>query len=195
MGRKTKVFSIVIGLAALYLLFSWFYPYSALSLNPFVHFKADPIVAAQYKNDLKEFKGQYEPVLVRSSNLEPEPTVARTQYILQMFDQSWLTDNRSTAITKHTLGNMLLDVKEAREIILLLAFEETYTPNTKIYLKMLLDQTYKLEEEIKDIQLLSNLHSRSTLERQLRNLHVSYISNFQHLTSFYEEYLRSKKEA
>ncbi|GGB63758.1 hypothetical protein [Fictibacillus barbaricus] len=195
--RKTKVLPIFIGFIVLYLIINWFFPFSPISFNKEVNYNADNVIIGEYKADIKKLKNHYEPLLIKETNNKSieDLTTYDIQYILKIHEQSWLTNKGSTAITKNTLGNMLLYVKEAREIILLLAFEETYTPNTKIYLKMLLDQTYKLEEEIKDLQLLSNLHSRSTLERQLRNLHVSYISNFQHLTSFYEEYLRSKKEA
>lgn len=168
---------------------NWFFPFSLISLKKSVVYNADNVIIDDYRSKLKQFKKGYE-----LQPIQNDPTLNRIPFILSLFEQPWLLSKGNTDISKSALDRMLVEVKEAREVILLLAFEEDYNTSTKTYLKMLLDQTLTLEEEIRTVQQ-SNLYTRKTLDLQLRNLHVSHISNFQMLAAFLEEYIRSKKEA
>ncbi|MFG6494951.1 hypothetical protein P8610_06295 [Fictibacillus sp. UD] len=172
MRRIAVVCSVII--LVLLLVSNWFYPFSSISLNKTLVYNADNIIVDDYQKELKQFKKDYES---ETSTTKNDPTFNRMPFILSVYEQPWLLSKGDTAISKDSLDRMLAEVRESREIILLLAFEENYNISTKSYLKMLLDQTLSLEEEIQTVQQ-SNMNTRKTLDRQFRNLHVHYISNF-----------------
>lgn len=187
--RKKRAQRIIIVVAALFIMINWFFPFSLISLKKSVVYNADNVIIDEYRSKLKHFHKGYE-----LQSTQNDPTLNRIPFILSMFEQPWLLSKGDTNLSKDALDRMLVEVREAREVILLLSFEQDYNTSTKTYLKMLLDQTLSLEEEIRTVQQ-SNLHTRKTLDRQLSNLHVSHISNFLMLSAFFEEYTRSKKEA
>jgi hypothetical protein len=192
MRRNPKKFIItILACLIIFIFLSWRYPYAPISIKNSVGYNADNIVVDQYQKKLERFKEVYDLTLPSAEN---DPTINRIQFILPMFEQPWLLKKGDTDISKDELDRMLFEVKEARKVILLLPFEENYSMSTKSYLKMLVDQTLSLEEEIHELQHSTN-HSRKTLDRQLRNLHVSFISNFQLLVTFYEVYMEEKKKA
>ncbi|MGP4079017.1 hypothetical protein ACTWQL_03815 [Pseudalkalibacillus sp. R45] len=165
---------------------SWFFPFSQLSIYKSFSYNPDPVVVEQYKDDLNRFKNTYN----KNSRNQKDLTNERIQYIIEMYeDDSFLSDEGSK-ITKHSLASLLLELKETRKILIELAFEESYEKNTEDYLRLLLENTIVLEENIKDI-INSNGNSRFTLERQYSNLNMGLNRNLKFLESFYNEYAKN----
>ncbi|MFE6169653.1 hypothetical protein ACFVP8_17540 [Viridibacillus arvi] len=181
MQKKTRI-NVWVCVAILFLIsVNWFYPYSFLSVQKTLSFDADNIVVEAYTEELNDFAKNYE--------FSPEfnLTTERTQYILQMYEQEWLISKKPVKLKMNDLEAIIMEVKETREILLELAFRETYSHETKDYLKASLKSCLDLEERIQYLQNSQN-NSRSTLTRQFRNIQGEFISNFDLYTSFYESY-------
>ncbi|MFE7151684.1 hypothetical protein, partial [Heyndrickxia sporothermodurans] len=161
---------------------NWYFPYSPFSFSKSVFYNADNIVVKEYKKELNDFKAIY--------NSEKKNTLTddRTQYILPMFEQQWLVSGKPVKMkVSDQLHTMLNEVKETKDILIELAFREKYSLETKEYLKIALLTCLSLENEIVELKN-SKFHSRSTLNRQIHNLHMSFIRCFDMYATFYKEY-------
>lgn len=181
----------------MFLLINWVFPYSPLTINKSISYDGDQVLIDEYKSELKAFKLEYESRLnqQRKEELIKDLTTNDVEYLLQMYELPWLVDKDSITITQKTLTDMEFEVNESIDILINLAFQEKYSESTKDYMQNLLTQTLNLGKEIDKLKYHSSLHSRSTIDRQIRNLHVHFISNFRMLSTFYKEHLRSIKEA
>ena len=141
------------------------------------------MVVKQYQKDLKDFKNSYNKVLNKAP--KDNLTIQRTQYIIQMYDQPWLTSTKPIQMKYQELDTILFEVKEARRILTELAIQETYSKDAKGFLKLTLENCSLIEENLEEI-LDSKSHSRSNLNSQLHILHMSFMSNFDIFKSFYE---------
>ncbi|ANC76218.1 hypothetical protein ABE65_005100 [Fictibacillus phosphorivorans] len=195
--KKKRIRWILFGFALLFVMIIWVFPFSPFSLKKSIRYGGDQILVDDYKSELKAFKLEYESRLNQQKNEEliQNRTTSNVEYLLKMYELPWLVDNDSITFTQTSLTDMELEVKEAKDILINLAFQEEYSKSTKSYLQSLLRETLSLEKEIEELKHHSSLHSRSTIDRQLRNLHVHFISNFRMLSIFYKEYLSSIKEA
>ncbi|MBH0155160.1 hypothetical protein IHV10_02210 [Fictibacillus sp. 5RED26] len=195
--KKKRIRWTLFGFALLLLLINWVFPFSPLSLKKSIRYGGDQILVDDYRSELKTFKMEYETRLKqqRKDEFIKDLTTNDVEYLLQMYELPWLVNKDSITITKKTLTDMEFEVKEAKETLINLAFQEEYSESTKEYLHSLLTQTLSLEKEIDELKHHSSLHPRSMIDLQLRNLHVHFISNFRMLSTFYQEHLRSKKEA
>lgn len=195
--KKKSAFKIFLGFILLFLLINWVFPYSPLNIYKSISYEGDQVLIDDYRSDLKAFKLEYEPRLKqqRKEEVIKDLTTNDVEYLLQMYELPWLVDKDSISITRESLTDMEFEVNEAKDILINLTFQEEYSESTKVYLHSLLTQTLSLEKEIDELKHHSSLHSRSTIDLQLRNLHVHFISNFRMLSTFYKEHLRSKQEA
>lgn len=162
---------------------NWFYPYSFISINKSISYNADTVVVKQYQKDLKDFKNSYNKVLNKAP--KDNLTIQRTQFIIQMYDQLWLTSTKPIQMKYQELDTILAEVKEARRILTELAIQESYSKDAKGFLKLTLENCSLIEENLEEIKD-SKSHSRSTLNNQLQNLHMRFQSNFGIFKSFYE---------
>ncbi len=186
---------IIIGVVGLFIIsfviMTWFYPYSFVSVYKSYAFKPDPIVVDQYVNDLEEFKSSYQEdldELTTESNYDL--TIDRTQYLLPLFEQDWLVSKVPVKMSIDDLGEILFEVKNARKILLELIANEDYTQEQRHYLVNSIESLLSLEEEIVDIKT-GIAESRKTLRIQFNNLHGSFLGNFMMFEIFYE---RSRKD-
>ncbi|MGA4721017.1 hypothetical protein [Fictibacillus nanhaiensis] len=195
--KKKSALKIFLGFILLFLLINWVFPYSPLTINKSISYDGDQVLIDEYKSELKAFKLEYESRLnqQRKEELIKDLTTNDVEYLLQMYELPWLVDKDSITITQKTLTDMEFEVNESIDILINLAFQEKYSESTKDYMQNLLTQTLNLGKEIDKLKYHSSLHSRSTIDRQIRNLHVHFISNFRMLSTFYKEHLRSIKEA
>ncbi|QQZ09076.1 hypothetical protein [Heyndrickxia vini] len=177
------VSSLIVFFIVLFLIcINWYFPYSPISFTKSISYDADNIVVKAYKKELNDFKNIY------NSKKKNTLTDDRTQYVLPMFEQQWLVSGKPVKIKESDqLNTMLNEVKETKDILIELAFREKYSQETKEYLKMALVTCLSLENEIVELKN-SKFHSRSTLNRQIRNLHMSFIRSFDMFTTFYKEY-------
>ncbi|GGF14330.1 hypothetical protein GCM10010954_11250 [Halobacillus andaensis] len=171
---------------ALYVTTSWVYPYSPISIHPSFTYEPDQVVVKEYAEDVTAFKDKFEEPLTTSAS--EDLTAYRMQYVLKMYEQSWLLNTEGRNMTSEELDEILQYVKDARKVIIELAFQEDYSRNDRSNLRVLLEHNLTLEEEIQEIQQ-SVFHSQQTLDRQMGNLHMSFIQNFNFFTTFYERYI------
>ena len=180
----SRILLVFIYVGVLFLLgLNWFYHFSFISINKSISYNADNMVVKQYQKDLKDFKNSYNKVLNKAP--KDNLTIQRTQYIIQMYDQPWLTSTKPTQMKYQELDTILFEVKEARRILTELAIQETYSKDAKGFLKLTLENCSLIEENLEEI-LDSKSHSRSNLNSQLHILHMSFMSNFDIFKSFYE---------
>lgn len=180
----SRILLVFICVGVLFLIgVNWFYPYSFISINKSISYNADNVVVKQYQKDLKDFKNSYYKELskVPKDNL----TIQQTQFIIQMYDQPWLTSTKPIQMKYQELDTILFEVKEARRILTELAIQETYSKDAKGFLKLTLENCSLIEENLEEI-IDSKSHSRSNLNSQLHILHMSFMSNFDIFKSFYE---------
>ncbi|MET3729466.1 hypothetical protein ABID52_003047 [Fictibacillus halophilus] len=194
--KKKGALKIFLGFLLLFLLINWVFPYSPLNIYKSISYGGDQVLIDDYRSELKAFKFEYESRLnAQREELIKDRTTSDIEYLLQMYELPWLIDQDSKTISQKLLTDMEFEVNEAKDILISLAFQEEYSESTKVYLHSLLTQTLSLEKEIEELKHHSSLHSRRTIDRQIRNLHVHFISNFEMLSTFYKEYLKSKQEA
>ncbi|WP_261131720.1 hypothetical protein [Bacillus sp. Marseille-Q3570] len=166
---------------------TWFFPFSQLSIYKSFTYNPDPVVVEQYKDDLNRFKSKYN----KNSRNQNDLTNERIQYIIEMYEEdSFLSDERSK-ITKHRLDSLLFEIVETRELLIELAFKESYERNADDFLRLLLEDTLALEEQIQNL-IYSNSNSRFTLERQYSNLYMGFNRNLDLLASFYDDYAQNR---
>lgn len=189
---KNLVFILLSVLIVILIFINWQYPFSPFSIQKSFTYKTDDIVIEQYNTELKSFKELYSLQISAQESNGFDLTTNRIQYLLQMYDQHWLTNTDSTNVTHEQLDNHLFELREARKLIIELAFSEEYSKNVKEYLKMLLEDNLFLEEALLDMKH-SSFDSRKTLHRRYRNIHRGYIKNFDIFNSFYRVYLMETK--
>ncbi|TKD72343.1 hypothetical protein [Pseudalkalibacillus hwajinpoensis] len=184
----TTLFGIGIGIGIIVLLYvgiSWFYPYSELSFNKSLTYHADPYLVEDYVQQLNDLTNNYESV----SN--DDMTYDRLQYILQMYDQEWMMSEEPVEINQDDINQIAFEVKEARNLLLSLAFEETYLPNAKMELKHAIENFLAIEESVYELRD-SDSYSRDTLQIQYHNLHVMFENSMRMLITFYDRYEEEK---
>ncbi|GGC79369.1 hypothetical protein GCM10007216_07320 [Thalassobacillus devorans] len=188
MGKMVKNKAVVTLITVVCVLgaVSWLYPYSPVSAKKTITYQPDEVVVEQYENDLSAFKDRYQ--RVSEGEEEYSRTTDQVQYLLQMFEQRWLVSKEPTKVTKGKLDKIHFEVKQAREVLIGLVFEEEYTDNASSFLRLLLERTLHLEEQVNELKHASD-HSRATLDREFRNLHTSFINNFGMLDTFFDRYL------
>ncbi|MCF6138812.1 hypothetical protein [Pseudalkalibacillus berkeleyi] len=186
--RKKILIPTIILITTFIILINWFYPYSALSMTKSIPFTPNSIVVEHYKEELTTFKKKYEEQVQSDDDVNVNRTTDRIQYLLQMFEQDWLLKKESTKMTKSKLETIHFEVKEAKQILIELAFKESYDQDSKTLLRTLLESTLYIEENILYI-INSDNHSRAESKNLLGNLHMSFVANFDHLTTFYDRYL------
>lgn len=175
MGTKRKriIWSITGLIIVFIVVMTWFFPYSPFSVYKSYPYEPDEILfnGKTYETILNEFKDSYEKEL--KADLENEYsnlTIDRTQYILPIFEQDWLMNNGSVAINKMKLGTMLMEVKQARELLLSLIIQVDYTSEERGYLVDLINHFYVIEENINELKKEDYI-SRRGINRQLDNLY------------------------
>lgn len=108
---------------------SRFYPYSFFSAQKTISYNSDDTVIQKYLNDLITF-GK-----VNKENAQDDLLKTRTTYVLQMYEQNWLTSEKAIKIHYRDLDTILTEVKNTRYLLLELAFLEGYSQEGKEYLK------------------------------------------------------------
>ncbi|MBN8209056.1 hypothetical protein JI666_09900 [Bacillus sp. NTK071] len=186
---RSKLNVIALSIVGMIILFffgiSWFYPYSELSLNKSLTYHADPYLVEDYVQQLNDLTNNFESV---SSE---DMTNDHLQYLLQMYDQEWMMSEESAKMNQADIDQIALDVKEARNLLLTLAFEETYSPNVISQLKYVIENCLAIEESVYDLRD-SETHSRDTLQTQYHNLHGTFENSLRMLLTFYERYEEEK---
>jgi hypothetical protein len=182
-----KITRIILVIAFLLVIsVNWFFPYSFLSLNKSVSYKPDSEVVRDYVKDLNHFKK------ILKNDKQDNVTSIRSQDILQVYEQKWFMSEKAVKMKYEDIDSILLEIKNVRQILMDLAFKETYSEVTKKYLQATIEQSMLIEENIIELKN-SKGYSRSTINRQYYNLHVRHIDNFRMFTSFYEEFKKEKR--
>ncbi|MFC5591417.1 hypothetical protein ACFPRA_21250 [Sporosarcina soli] len=179
MKRKT-MFQLGGGVI-LVIILSWVFPYAFFSVDKSVTYKPDAIFVEQYQQDLQSFKTNEE--IGSTDHL----IFNRTAYIMDMFEQDWLLNENGTSMRKADLEEILVQVKNKREHLIELAFHETYSTETKEYLKDTLRHCLALEESIVELKN-AKYSSRASLKRRYHNLHMSFVDTFDRYKYFYNEF-------
>lgn len=178
--RPTRISLVFLGVIALFILaVTWFYPYSFFSIYKTYSYQPDSVMTKEYKQDVDNFKRTSQ---IHSKN---DLTSKKTKDILKIFEQDWLTHEKKSKMSTQELDAMLLEVKEARGILLDLSIQENYSKQEREYFVDSIKSLVELEEKINDIRN-GESQSRRTLDTQFHNLHTSFISNFKAFTTFYQ---------
>ncbi|MDQ0159994.1 hypothetical protein J2S77_001981 [Alkalibacillus salilacus] len=165
---------------------TWFYPYSMLSIHKSYSFTPDSVVVENYAEDLKIFNEAYEEDLEALESADNiDLTVDRTQYLLPMYEQDWLTSDDTVEMDKEKLDKMLFEVKNGREYLLELMVRKDYSEDQKDYLANVISGLLSLEDQLIDLKN-GTAESRKTLNSQIRNVQSSFESNFMVFKTFYE---------
>jgi len=158
------------------------YPYSFLSVQKMVSFTSDELVVQEYNENLNDFRGIHE------ENAREDLVNYRTESILQMYNQNWLTNEETVQIHYQDIDTMLNEVKNARSFLLELAFLEGYSQAAKEYLKLNIQQCIAIEEAIIALKN-STFSSKTALNLQLKNLQGAFEITLDTYVSFYQDYL------
>lgn len=189
MRSKLNGLTLFIGgvglIVILYISMSWFYPYSELSLNKSITYDADPYLVEDYVQQLNDLTKDYESV--SSDDL----THNNLQYLLPMYNQEWLVSEEPVKMNEEDIDQMAFEVKEARNLLLSLAFEETYSPNAKAQLKNSIENSLAIEESVYELRDSHSL-SREMVQTQYHNLHGMFENSLRMLVTFYERYDEEK---
>ncbi|MDP4549524.1 hypothetical protein Q9251_01355 [Alkalihalobacillus macyae] len=169
----------------LYVSMSWIYPYAGYSLNKSITYDADSYLVEDYVQQLNDLTNNYETV----SN--DDLTHDQLQYLLQMYEQGWMMSDEPVKMNQDDIDQIAFEVKEARNLLLSLAFEETYLPNAKMELKHAIENNLAIEESVYELRD-SQSHSRETLQTQYHNLHGMFENSLRMLVTFYERYDEEK---
>ncbi|WP_099159251.1 hypothetical protein [Virgibacillus ndiopensis] len=162
---------------------NWLYPFSVLSINKAYTYDPDNVVVDQYKKNVNNFKEFY-----NKQSKQPKAeniTTDRVRYILEMFEQPWLTAKGPVKITIQDLDKIMFVVKEERKTLFDLAFSEDYGERSKEFLKMTIQICFGIEDAIESIKD-PLFNDRKTINIQIRNLYMSFITAFDRFTTFYE---------
>lgn len=181
-----KIVSILSILLCAYLGMAWVYPYSFFSIQKDVSFHSDEMVVQTYNHELHEFRKIHE------GNSRKDLVNERTDYIIQLYEQNWLTSEKNVTIYHYDLDTMLNQVKNTRYWLLELAFVDGYTQEAKEYLKLNIEQCMALEAKIMAMQN-ATFDSKTELNKQLKNLQNQFKFSLNVYTSFYKEYLAGNK--
>ncbi|MHA6252527.1 hypothetical protein [Oceanobacillus sp. CAU 1775] len=189
MPNKTRKYSTK--LVAFFLFFilvmTWFYPFSIFSINKSYSFTADPVTVDEYTRELNEFITSFENDLEEAFGEDNiNLTLDRTRYLASIFEQEWISSKDPIKMDLDMLSNNLDEVKSARNALLELIVREDYNYEQREYLVGSIDSLLSVEEQINKIKM-SSFSTRSTLNRQFRNLHVSFISQLTFYEIFYEQ--------
>lgn len=87
--KKTLKFYIIIILLMSFSIVAWFYPYSFLSVQKMITYNADNLVIQKYIKELDELRE------INEKNPWEDLIKNRTTYVLQMYEQNWLTSKKS----------------------------------------------------------------------------------------------------
>ncbi|WP_283152771.1 hypothetical protein [Guptibacillus hwajinpoensis] len=190
MSRKTKltILSLIGALVLFFAIITWFYPYSSLSLHRSISYSPDPYLVEDYTEKMNGLSKKY------AEGSGDDPTMDRLQYILQMYDQEWLMSEKAVVMTKEDLDNVAFDVKEARNVLIDLSFEETYSADVKKQLRLSIENCLAIEESVEELKD-ANLLTRDLAQIQYGNLHGTFDSSLRTLGTMYARYEREIEES
>jgi len=187
MNTKRKKNTLLIGLGA-FILFvtaftSWYYPLSPFSIHQsFTYYPGSETHNGKtYEEEISEFKATHAKDL---ENAKYNPTVNRTQFIIPMFEQTWLIGTDAKTIDIDKLDRMLFDVQQARNTLLELVSEEEYSTEDKVYMVDSINNFLALEDSIRLIKD-GKYFSKSELQRLLGNLQEEFWSSFEYYTTVF----------
>ncbi|WP_349409688.1 hypothetical protein [Pseudalkalibacillus sp. SCS-8] len=166
------------------------YPYSYFSFVKSFSYDANNKVVDQYKGKLTQFKSEYEDIYNSLNGTKKmDLTTDRIQYILRLYDQPSFISKEPTTISIEDLDTLLFRVEEIRELVIELSFQENYSISNKRRLQILLESTIGIEEKIEELKK-PTFYSRETLSTKYKDIHVSVMLHFNHLTIFFREYTK-----
>jgi hypothetical protein len=182
LGKNSKaiIVSLLCFIITFLLFVTWFYPYSFFSVYKTYSFKADPVVIKRYVKEIDTFKNG--DVKNSKDNLTKNYT---QQYILQMYEQDWLTHEKRSKMNIFELNAILQTVRETKDDLLQLMTLVDYSKEEKQYLVDCIKDLSSLENEFTTIELNKNL-TRSKVNTEFNNLSNSFFSCFLQYRTFYE---------
>lgn len=198
MGKKIKIISLsvggFIGLIVVFIsVMTWFYPYSIFSVDKSYAYEPEQYLynGKEYEEILSEFKDSYQKDLEADmDNKSANLIIDRTQYILPIFEQEWLVSKSSVPIDETKLDTMLMEVKNARVLLLDLIVQVDLTGEQRDDLVHVIKNFSSLEDSITKLKN-EDYASRKELNRQLDSLHSLFIFNFRTYIHFYDFYGRT----
>ncbi|WP_026907258.1 hypothetical protein [Paucisalibacillus globulus] len=184
---KRGLISVVAIISIFILIMTWCYPYSNFSIYKSYAYTPDPMMVDGYIKDLDEFKALFEEELEQNYSKDGimDYTIDRTQYVLPLFEQDWIVSKDTVKFDMDDLDIILFETRNVRQTLLDLIVREDYTSEQRQYLVDSIGSLLILEESIIEIQT-GKAKSRSTLNRQLHNLHGDFMTNFILYEIFYD---------
>ena len=190
MSRKMMltILSLIGALVLFFGIITWFYPYSSLSLHRSISYSPDPYLVEDYTEKMNGLSKKY------AEGSDDDLTMDRLQYILQMYDQEWLLSEKAVVMTKEDLDNVAFDVKQARNVLIDLSFEETYSADVEKQLRLSIENCLAIEENVEELKD-ANFLTRDLVQIQYRNLHGTFDSSLRTLETMYDRYEREIEES
>lgn len=189
MSRRTKltILSLIGALVLFFTITTWFYPYSSLSLHRSISYSPDPYLVEGYTEKMNGLSKKY------AEGSGDDLTMDRLQYILQMYDQEWLLSEKAVVMTEEDLENVAFDVKEARNELIDLSFEEPYSADVKKQLRLSIENCLAIEESLEALKDTDFLN-RDLLQNQYGNLHGTFDSSLRTMETMYDRYAEEIEE-
>lgn len=183
--KSIKLVIPLIALIIIYLLGSWFYPYSWISINKSYSYNQDNVSGEEFLekyNLAKEFaKGQ-----------DTDKVSLAVKDFYNTIDDSFIIELGKQAISKQELASLERTLSKNRKSFTRLLADENMelTAESKQSLLKVLDTIETTENWLEDIQ--HQPYDRKTVRRSIRNTLVSLVFASELTNDFYHSYVGSK---
>ncbi|OZM57593.1 hypothetical protein CIB95_04275 [Lottiidibacillus patelloidae] len=181
---KKKMILVLISVASLVafllIFMTMVFPFSFLSFNKSYTYEADAVIVEIHNTNLKQLKRN------EIRFIKEGLTKERIQYILQTFEQEWLTSRDAVKFTNSDTESILNNVKETRNILLDIGLHPDFPAKGGEQLKDLINSLQVLEDEIDNLHNSKSSLSIKTLNLSFQNLHKSFTSTLTNFETFIE---------
>ncbi|MCR2821498.1 hypothetical protein [Lederbergia panacisoli] len=183
--KNIKLAIPLIALIIVYLLGSWFYPYSWASVNKSYSYDQDNVSGKEFLEKYKSAKGYLE-------KQDRNKVSIAVQDFYYTIDGSFIIDLGKQSITKQELTALKLALEQNRKSFTKLFADRDIdmTEESKHSLLIVIDTIENAEDLLGDIQYRS--FDRGNLRRALRNTLVSLAFASELTDDFYHSYAKTK---
>lgn len=178
-----KILWVLIPLLVILFGVGWIFPYSFLSINKSTFYHPDKVFVNGYIKELKDFESNYN---FEKSNI---PTISTISEVDKMLNEKWLIQKTSIKISKTDVNREISQIKNVKNDLVVLERNNktNYKKETLDYLYLLIDDCDSIADQYRKIKN-SNFKTRSTLQREFSNLHMTYSEYLKKTKSFLESY-------
>lgn len=162
------------------------FPLSSFSMNKSYTFKADEGYTDNF-NDYRDL------LLESVNNSKEDATKLRTNNIIDMYNQDWLTGKESSiSVTKGQLENWSLTLENVHSQLVSLTYDVAYSNEEINHLQNVIDSIVTLHNKVQDIESKEFI-SRGELADKLASLQAQYTHSIKDYSTFYKYHKDNNK--